>query len=756
MNTPRLTFHGWWIAVVAALTAASLATAQENMFWRGGGGGLFQNAANWSAFQGHTSPATGAPNDPIEPGLPASNRRAVFELAANGTITFSGSASTADAQVLKGSAFFDLGGNTWTTGNTFSILAPFVNGDNNPNFTPVTVFSSVSNGTLNTYSVLVGAGDNRNVGTLTLSGATVNSQLLEVAQSATGTLNIGSGSIVNTMPGTVAAIGIGGQGGSSGTVNVSGSSVWNIGANGVLQVGGFGGSGSGVLNITSGAVNGSTMNVAMNNGINGTVTVNGSAASLYMSNGFGVGQQGQGTVNVLGGGLVTTGSNSFSYVGTSQSGRGTLSISGAGSRWNAGEISVGNSMSSITVSNGGLLDSSSTLTLQNGGSLDVQSSASLHASRMNVWLGGTAQLSGTVTVGVVTVDGQGSAIFQNGNNVTIDNGAGVGELNITNGAAYHGAPRIGLGTGAALGTANVSGNGTLWDIGDSYIIGAGGGLGVANINSSALVTSNGLFIGKDSNGQVTLSQSGSRWISDGAAYIGGSASGAAGGGITGILSVQNGATADIHAPLTVWSGGTVQLQGGNLNASSINVAGGTFNDNGNVQSTGTLAVSGGGSYNTGGLTVGGGGFSSANVSGGGASINASQISLQSGGALTIGAGGNVSAPSVEVFGGTLTNNGGLAVSSTLAVFNAGHYASSQSLEISPTGVRVAIVGGGGSEIQASSVNVRSQGSLQIAAGGTVTGAVNVFGGTSGGAGGGNVVFQNGSTATGMALTARAG
>lgn len=58
--------------------------------------------------------------------------------------------------------------------------------------------------------------------------------------------------------------------------------------------------------------------------------------------------------------------------------------------------------------------------------------------------------------------------------MTIDNGAGVGALDVTNGGIYSGAPKIGLGTGAAIGTATINGLGSTWAIGTSYLIGAGG------------------------------------------------------------------------------------------------------------------------------------------------------------------------------------------------------------------------------------------------------------------------------------------
>ncbi|HBJ87113.1 MAG TPA: hypothetical protein DDZ88_25285, partial [Verrucomicrobiales bacterium] len=717
--------------------------------------------ANWSAYPGYTAPAEGTPEDPIDPSLPAASRRAVFELLSNGTITFTGSVATADAQVLKGSAFFALGGHTWNTGSSFSILAPFVNaeglGPEDPPYTGVTVNTTVSGGTLNTSSLLVGAGDYRNVGTLTLSATTLNSTSLQIAQSGTGTLNLTNGSILNTTPASNSAVPIGGQGGSHGTVNVSGGSTWNVGPNGVLHVGGFGGSGTGVLNITSGTVSGAGLNVALNSGITGNVYVNGSSSQLSMSDGIYIGQGGTGTMSISNGGTVSAAVGTNSSVGNTGFGTGSVSIAGAGSSWTAGALTLSGPTSSITTNSDGLLDTRGLFMVQNGADLDIQSTGNLEAQTLHIWQGGTAHLSGTVRANVINVEGAGSTVIQTGNNVTIDNGEGIGILNITSGGSYYGAPTIALSaTGAAVATCTVNGSGSLWSLGATYYLGAGGGLGGVTVQSGGTFAATELFIGANTNGVLDVLHNGSTFTSSGSVYVGGTQTQATGNGVTGSLTVQNGASAVIAGQLKVWSGGNVQISGGNLEVGSLHVAGGVFNTSSNVTSAGTLTVTGGGSYSGSNLILGGNGFGGASVSGGGSSIDASQVTIQNGRTLSIGADGTLSANQISIEGGELLNSGSIFSDGTLSVTAGGLLDSTVALEISDTGIHQISVSGVNSEIKASSVNVRRDGMLIVDSGGSVTSTVNAFGGTTGGGYGGQVQFENTASAGGGMIVSHGG
>lgn len=733
------------ILLVMISLPATTALAQQNMWWRSSGGGTFQDVENWSAYQGHSSPATGTPENPLEPGLPATTYRAVFELVSNGTVIFTGSATTADAQVLRGGATFALGGHTWDTGSTFSILAPFVNPDGNgpesPPYTGVTASATVSGGILNTTSLLVGAGDIRNAGTLTLSAATLNSANLQIAQSGTGTLNLTNGSLLNTTPASSSAVAIGGQLGSNATVNISGNSIWNIGPNGVLQVGGFGGTGSGTLNITSGVASGRELHVAINYGINGAVYVNGGSSQLTMSDGIHIGQGGLGTMHVTNGGIVSSAPGSSSSVGNSGGGSGVVAISGAGSSWTTGALTLNSAGTAINVSGDGLLNVRGPLMVQYNARLDIEATGNLEAASLLVNQNGAAYLDGTVATDVITVEGAGSVVYQTGDNVTIDNGAGLGILQINSGGVYHGAPRIGLGTGAASGLVSINGSGSLWDIGSSYIFGAGGGLGSVTLSSGGAVTSGDLMIGLDSNGVVEIQHTGSQW-SGSAAYVGGSATESADAGITGRLTIYPGGLANIAGPLKVWGGGRVQVFGGNLDAGSIHIAGGIFDNSGSVSSTGSLTVTGGGSYSTDSLTIGGLGFGGSNVSGMGSFIDANDVVVYSGATLAIGSGASLGTSHITLDGGQLQNSGSILSNGSLTITGGGTFNATGPLEIGGTGFESVSISDPGSEILVNTINVRSMGMLTVDSGGNVTGSVNALGGTSNGGFGGSVLFEN--------------
>lgn len=638
----------------AAILAATMAFsalpshAQQNMFWRSTGGGAFQDAANWSALEGFTQPATGAD---IEAGMPDPTRRAVFELGSNGNVTFSGNATTADAQVLKGTATFSLGGATWNTGTTLSILAPFSSGA-----TPITASASIIGGTVNTGTLFVGGGDNGNVATLSLSGVTLSSSGFQVAQSATGTLNLTNASSLFTTPVSLSGVGIGGQVGSNGTVNISGGSTWTIGANGTLQVAGLS---NGTLNVINGTVTAARMNVASNSTSVGFAYITGGSSLLNISDGINVGSGGNGTMNITAGGHVTSLAGSFGGVGNFNGSTGSVTIDGAGSTWTAGSLNIGTnggppSNGRITVSNGGLLNALSNLTIQGGGSVDVQSGSNLTASAVQVQSGGSATFSGTVTTGTVTVDGIGSVIQQNGNGVTIDNGAGIGTLNITNGGQYHGAPIMGI-SNSGIGVANVavSGNGSSWNLGAPYILGAGGGLSTTIVQQGALMAAMDLFIGSGSNGVLEIWHNGSSITSTGSIYIGGTQSAPSAAGVTGRMSVYNGASASIAGELKVWDGGRAEAAGGTIFAGSINVAGGTvLESGGQFSSSGTLTISRGGLYQTSGeVTFGAGGFSGGSITGANSRILADFVNVKTGASLTLNGG---SMPqNLELGGGTI-------------------------------------------------------------------------------------------------------
>src|SRR5688572_21033680 len=210
---------------------------------------------------------------------------------------------------------------------------------------------------------------------------------------------------------STAAATLGDVAGSTGTLNINNGSLFSVtgsdAANVELIIANRG---NAILNVNGGsdvtltAPSGNAI-VGYNAGSNGTLNVDGAGSTFAVtSSGFTVGHLGSGALNVTAGGQVTA---SITNLGRQPGASGSALISGAGSTFSSGQLTVGD-------------QTTGTITVQNGGQLSSAAFATVGNQRVT---GGTGN-------GTVTVDGAGST-WSTG---TLALGVvGLGTLNVSNG-----------------------------------------------------------------------------------------------------------------------------------------------------------------------------------------------------------------------------------------------------------------------------------------------------------------------------------
>ncbi len=208
-------------------------------------------------------------------------------------------------------------------------------------------------------------------GTATVTGAGSawnNSSLLAVGYKGNGTLNITTGGAVSSSHGF-----IGYFSSSTGDVTVDGDgSTWTNSS--VLFVGY---NGSGTLNITGGgAVSNTDGNIGYKSGTTGTVTVDGPGSTWTNTGYLHVGGRftsdtGTGTLNITGGSVVTAGGDT--RVGGYSGATGTVTVDGAGSTWtNSSDLYVGDEgIGTLNIDNGGAVTVGGNLSINSLSTLDV-------------------------------------------------------------------------------------------------------------------------------------------------------------------------------------------------------------------------------------------------------------------------------------------------------------------------------------------------------------------------------------------------
>ncbi len=379
---------------------------------------------------------------------------------------------------------------------------------------------------------------------------------LKVGDSGTGALSVEAGGAVSSVNGY-----LGWGPASSGEATVTGpGSQWSNSEK--LRVGYFG---TGTLNVEAG---GEVSNVnwgyvGFKPGSTGEVLVTGSGShwnNLNLS-GLIVGYQGDGTLNVLAGGLV---SNHYGFIGHVSGSTGEVTVTGPGSRWNnSNYLHVGSSSS---------------------GTLNVEAGAVVSNT-----LGYIGHNSGST--GEVTVTGINSQ-WNNSNTVYIGY-RGDGTLNVETGAVVSSGWGYISRHAGSTGTATVRGAGSQWNNSTNLDVGNSGN-GTLQVEAGGVVSSLNAFIGRfvGSTSQATVTGPGSEWNNSNL-NVGGNTSGAGG---SGTLNLHDSGLVSVSDTTRLWSTATINLDGGNLTTGSFdNSEGGALNFH-----DGTLTVNGaGGSFDPG-------------------------------------------------------------------------------------------------------------------------------------------------------------
>ena len=627
----------------------------------------------------------------------------------------------------------------------------------------------------NTFG-FIGYSDGAN-GTVTVSGAAskwTNTDGLHVGSAGTGTLAIENDGEVSS---AYTRIGLGS--GSTGTLNLLGAAS----GRGVLKTGYVAkGAGDATLNLNGGILRATQDEEdflrdfgALTIGANGawldtnghSITIDGdttfSGAGSFNKTGPGTlmltgdsstftgnTEVNGGTLEIAAGGKL---SGSIGYISTSANSTGTVTVSGAGSKWtNNGTLNVGNSgTGTLTVEAGGEISSSAgfigyytgatgTVTVSgasskwtNTGALEVGNSGS---GRLTISNGGEVSSSGgfigshAASNGAVTVSGAGSK-WTNANALYVG-GGGTGTLTIENGGVVSSfTGTIGEHTGST-GTVTVSGAGSKWSNSNALYVGTYGN-GTLAIENGGEVSSANAFIGYGPISTGTLNLLGSAASSRGVLETGYVAKVA--GNTT--LNLNGGilrATQDEGDFLRDFGALTIGAEGAwfDTNSHSITIDGGTtFSGSGTLNKTGpgTLTLKGDSSTHTGNTEVNGGTLaitSGGKLGGGtfGSSIGLIGNGVGSTGIVTVSGAGSkwTNANSLYVGGGgtgTLTIENGGEVSSLFGLIGNG---------VGSTGT-VTVSGAGSKWTNTSSLSIGSLGTggLTIDNAGQVSSTTGVIG-----------------------------
>lgn len=272
--------------------------------------------------------------------------------------------------------------------------------------------------------------------------------------SNSGELNVGYYNIGSTL--TVAGGGsvsanlsrIGAQGGSTGTVLVTGAgSTWTN--TGSLYVGD---EGSGTLNISNGGkVTAGFAGVGSSVGAVGTMTVDGTNSAFVGSDNLTIGSFGSGVMAITNGGAV---SNLQGTIGAVAGSEGKVTVDGPGSSWTSNFLVVGDS---------------------GNGTLDI-----LNGGQVRDFLGALA-LSNVASYAFVKIEGIGSTWTNDGATIVGVNGQAQLSIfaggHVVTGATVAGAnATVGLSVNSN-GSAYVDGAGSRWDVSGDMVVGdAGNGL----------------------------------------------------------------------------------------------------------------------------------------------------------------------------------------------------------------------------------------------------------------------------------------
>jgi T5SS/PEP-CTERM-associated repeat protein len=384
-----------------------------------------------------------------------------------------------------------------------------------------------------TFAGLLGSevSDRLRVGTnaVTFSpGAVQNDYTLE----NTTTAEIGRGILIGELPGDHAVLNtslpnfsgvaatLGDVASSDGTLNVTGGTFHITGSSDSDVEFIVGRSGTGALNVSSGAAVNVTQYSVLGEyaGAQGAATITGTG-SWTMGGPVYVGDAGTGTLNIIGGGRV---SSTTGFIGSSAGSSGTVTVDGASSWWTSGQLLVGNS-------------GTGTLNITGGG--QVRST--------------DGYIAYGATTGAVTIAGAGSTWTNSFSLIVGDIGSGT--LSITDGGHVNSPDGIVGNVSGSAGAVTIAGSGSTWTNSFALIVGDIGS-GTLSITAGGQVNSNMpsfLGLSNGSTGTASVDGVGSKWANGSSLDVGRSGSGT--------LTVSNGGTVSVGGPLTV--GGLGEIHG---------------------------------------------------------------------------------------------------------------------------------------------------------------------------------------------------
>ena len=322
--------------------------------------------------------------------------------------------------------------------------------------------------------------------------------VLADATNASGTLTIDNGSKVITTPGIqVGSLGTGAMTIRNGATLESGADLYDydyIGYNTANSSGGYAQS-------------------------HGSVTVDGAGSSWISHTAIAVGAAGVGSLNIENGATVSADYDSYigwtsTNSGATNSGHGDVLITGAGSRWTTGNLSIGQekgASGTLTLTDGGTLETTGLL----GTGYDVLvGNGGAGVINIGAAVGDPAAAPGNLDTPSVTLGGTGSLVFNHtslnypftpiisGPGTVRQAGPGVTTLSVDN--TYSGGTSITGGTLVAgsvqaLGTGNVSvGSGSTLSLGSLPALTVGGdytGGGTLALGGGAALTVDGATSG---------------------------------------------------------------------------------------------------------------------------------------------------------------------------------------------------------------------------------------------------------------------
>ena len=359
-----------------------------------------------------------------------------------------------------------------------------------------------------------------------------------------------------------------------------------------------------------------TAYIGYRNGVIGVVDVTGASAKWPNSFRLLVGRAGSGTLNIAGGGSV---SSTYTYLGAEATGSGVMNVDGAGSNFTSGRLCVGT-------------DGTGTLNFSGGATVTVTERTHVAANPtpestgvINFGVGGgtlttktllasPAQITGTGTIRTRGIISDIDLVFDSADDlvrtITLVNGSGnvALELDLSNpenqgwlGAGYRGNGSLTFKDGVVVhaaagyvgthkgstGVVTVTGAGSMWDFrGDVLRLGRYGGNGVLNVTSGGTLKGSVVVSdSRDSNGTLTVDGIGSTLMPS-SLYVGSEGNGS--------LSVTNGGTVIADAPngtdisrdpdatriVRVDGAGSTWTNGGHINIGSFGGSGTVLITNG--------------------------------------------------------------------------------------------------------------------------------------------------------------------------------